>query len=96
MWLALATASGLAREKPLPQNPPRIIDSPPEQRAALNEAANLGLPAEEKRWGIEKAKELKRQEAEKAEDRRSKTAVIPMPPPNDSVTTGSADGGVDR
>lgn len=70
--------------KPLPQNPPRIIDSPPEDRAALNEAAGLGLPAEERRWGVEEQKELKRQAAEKAEDKKRKIVVIPMPAPNDA------------
>jgi hypothetical protein len=86
--------------KPLPQNPPRIIDSPPEQRAALNEAANLGIPQEERRFGIEQEKELKRQEAEKAQDRKDKTAVIPMPvanrggamPDAGAIPDGASDG----
>jgi hypothetical protein len=79
---ALSTSACKTTLKPLPQNPPRIIDSPPEQRAALNEAANLGIPQEERRFGIEQEKELKRQELEKAEDRKDKTAVIPMPVAN--------------
>ncbi|HVX95413.1 MAG TPA: hypothetical protein VHK47_10925 [Polyangia bacterium] len=81
--VAISASSGCKTTlKPLPQNPPRIIDSPPEQRAALNEAANLGIPQEERRFGIEQEKELKRQEAEKAQDRKDKTAVIPMPVAN--------------
>ena len=97
MLVILAAACGLARQKPLPQNPPRIGDSPPEQRAALNEAANLGIPQEERRFGIEQEKELKRQEAEKAEDRKSRTAVIPMTPPNDGgLFAKPPDGGTDR
>jgi hypothetical protein len=80
-----------ARPKPEPATPPRIPDSAPEQSAALNYAARLGLEAEEQRWGIEAAKERKRQADEEAESRK-KTAVIPMPAPNDS-DGGSADGG---
>jgi hypothetical protein len=83
LGLAVFSASACKTTlKPLPQNPPRIIDSPPEQRAALNEAANLGIPQEERRFGIEQEKELKRQELEKAEDRKDKSAVIPMPVAN--------------
>jgi len=57
-------ASGCARSKPPPPAAPRIQDSSPEQRAALNSVAHLELEADEKRWGIEAAKERKRQKDE--------------------------------
>lgn len=81
-----------ARQRPQPTQPARINDSPPERAAALNEAARLGLPAEERRWGIEEAKERKRQEEERAESAK-RTVVIPMPAVNDGGTARGADGG---
>jgi hypothetical protein len=75
--------------------PPRLPESPPEQKAALDDAARLGLQAETQRWQIEAAKELKRIEAYRAEQKSNKI-VIPMPAPNDSGVFGdggTADGG---
>jgi hypothetical protein len=71
--------------------PPRIHDSPPEQIEALNDAARLGLQAEEQRWQIEAAKELKAGEEYRKEQAAKKTSVIPMGPPNDGGWF--ADGG---
>ena len=90
--LVVLVSACATKLKPLPQNPPRINDSPPENRAALNEAANLGLPAEEHRWGVEEEKELQRQAAEKAADKKKRTVVIPMPSPNDGGARGDAGG----
>jgi hypothetical protein len=91
--LALAVmVAACARPKPPPAPPPRIQDSPPEQIAALNNAARLGLEPEERRWNIEAAKERKRIEAERQDEAASHKTVIPMP----SVQTGgrpSYDGG---
>ena len=98
--LAVLATACATKLKPLPQNPPRIIDSPPEDRAALNEAADLGLPAEERRWGVEDQKELNRQAAEKAEDKKRKIVVIPMPSPTHGGVSNdggsSSDGGSER
>jgi hypothetical protein len=91
---ALAAGATCARSKPPAPAAPRINDSPPEQRAALNAAARLGLEAEDERWGIEAAKERKRQEAARAES-RNRTVVVPMPPPNDSGVLIPRDGGFD-
>ena len=82
--LAMAcSAAACARFKPPPQNPPRIIDSPPEQTGrARTRRRGLGLPAEEQRWGrSRRQKELKRQAAEKAEAAAEEDVVIPMPAP---------------
>ena len=81
-----------ARPKPQPAMPPRLPESPTEQKAALNNAARLGLQAEEQRWQIEAAKERKEIQAYRAEQRSNKI-LIPMPAPNDSGVFG--DGGVD-
>jgi outer membrane PBP1 activator LpoA protein len=85
-------AAACTHAKPLPENPPRIQASPPEQAAALNAAARLGLEAEEQRWQIDAAKELKRQEADRQQSANNKT-VIPMPSMNDG---GASDGGPDE
>jgi hypothetical protein len=87
---AVLFAAACGRPKPPPANPPRIQDSPPEQAAALNAAARLELPAEEERWGVEPAKERKRQADEKKAEGASKTAVIPMPPPNGAASSADA------
>jgi hypothetical protein len=92
----LVLTAACARPKPQPASPPRIPDSSPEQIAALNNAARLGLEPEEQRWGIEAAKERKREADDRAEERRKRTALIPMPAPNDSGVFGDgggADGG---
>jgi hypothetical protein len=83
------------RPKPQHPMPPRLPESPPEQKAALDRAADLGLPADERRWQIESAKELKRIEAYR-EEQKSNKILIPMPAPNDSGVFGdggAADGG---
>jgi hypothetical protein len=82
--------------QPLPTPPPRIQSSPPEQRAALDEAVGKDLPVEEQRWGIGEAKELKKEKrefAEEAQQRNAAMALVRMPPPNDSGVFGP-DGGV--
>lgn len=98
--LALLTTACATKAKPLPQNPPRIPDSPPERRDELNSAARLGLEPEERRWGVAADQELKRQAAEKAQDQaaqsRNKTVVIPMPPPNDGGTFRITDAGAEK
>jgi hypothetical protein len=86
-------AAACARPKPPPAPPPRIQDSPPEQIAALNNAARLGLEPEERRWNIEAAKERKRLEAERREEASSHKTVIPMPSPQ-TGGRASADAGV--
>src|SRR5579863_8439980 len=93
MVLALLAAACATKLKPLPQNPPRIPDSPPDRHDSLDEAARLGLEAEKQRWGIEKDQELKRQAQENAEARQETTILIPMPAPNDSGLFQHADGG---
>ena len=94
LTLWACAASGCARSKPPPPAAPRIQDSPPEQRAALNAVAHLELEPDERRWGISAAKERKRQEAARAEN-RNRTVLVPMPPPNDSGAPGPADGGAE-
>ena len=79
---AACVGTACARPRPQPANPPRIQDSPPEQRAALDSAARLGLDAEKDRWGIEKSEERKRQARDREEQQNSHKAVIPMPAPN--------------
>jgi hypothetical protein len=86
-----------ARPRPQPANPPRIQDSPPEQRAALDSAARLGLDAEKERWGIEKSEERKRQARDREEEQKSHKAVIPMPAPGGvpAIHDGGTDAGRD-
>jgi hypothetical protein len=94
---ALLAVACVNPPKPLPTPPPRIQSSPPEQAAALDEAVGKDLPAEEQRWGIGEAKELKKEKrefAEEAQQRNATRALVRMPPPNDSGVFG-ADGGAD-
>jgi hypothetical protein len=90
--LAMLTAACARPKPPPPTRPLRIQDSPPEQKDALNSAAGLGLQAEEYRWQIEAAKELKRWEAEQKEAAARHKEVIPMPSPQTGGRS-SADGG---
>src|SRR5450432_3614863 len=80
-----------ARPKPEPAAP-RVKDSLPERAASLRAADGLHTDDEEARWGVEGARERRRQAAERGES-ESRTAVIPMPPPNDSGAFGGADAG---
>jgi hypothetical protein len=79
-----------ARPKPEPTAAPRVKDSLPERAASLRAADGLHTDDEEARWGVEGARERRRQAAERGES-ESRTAVIPMPPPNDSGAFGGAD-----
>jgi hypothetical protein len=95
MLLAAGAAEvpACARPKPEPTAPPRIRDSVPERSAALRGAdGRLKLDVEEERWGVESAEERRRKAAEEAQG-QGRTAVIPMPPPNDSGTF-NWDGGL--
>jgi hypothetical protein len=82
-----------ARPKPEPTAAPRVKDSLPERAASLRAADGLHSEDEEARWGDEGARERQRQAAERGES-ASRTAVIPMPPPNDSGAFGRSDAGV--
>lgn len=80
----LGAACAPTKLKPLPENPPRIPDSMPERSAATRNAAGqqFHLEQEDRFWGIEEDKELKRQAQEKKEEEKQKEAdrvVIPMP-----------------
>ena len=87
-----------AAQKPAPAAP-RFSDSVPEQSAALRAAdPRLKSEDEEQRWGIEGARQRKREReqaaaAARTDDATTRKAVIPMPPPNDSGVFGRADGG---
>jgi hypothetical protein len=70
--LVLPSCAG-ARRTPENAAAARVPDSVPE-RAAAQRAATPGLEAEEDRWGIEAARERKRQREPKP------TAVKPAPP----------------
>jgi hypothetical protein len=61
--IALACAGAPRREA---QAPPRMKDSPPEKVAAQRAAANnLQLEAEDQRWGIEAARQRRRDSQQK-------------------------------
>jgi hypothetical protein len=82
-----------ARPRPEPAVGPRVKDSVPERAASLRSADGLHADDEEARWGVEGARERKRQEAERGEN-AGRTVVIPMPAPNDSGAFGRSDGGL--
>jgi hypothetical protein len=93
LWLAVLLGGCAARPAPETSTPPRIKDSIPERAAALRGGdGRLRLDDEDQRFGIEAAKARKDQQQSGQRDQTS-TAVIPMPPPNDSGVFGPHDGG---
>jgi hypothetical protein len=83
LWVAVLWCACASHPSPETASPPRIKDSIPEQAAALRAAdGRLKLDVEEQRYGIEAAKE--RRETVGEEGDHVTSAVIPMPPPNDS------------
>ncbi|HEX4404097.1 MAG TPA: hypothetical protein VH560_04665 [Polyangia bacterium] len=84
LWLAVLLCGCAARPTPEASSPPRVKDSIPERAAALRGAdGRLKLDDEDQRFGIEAAKARKDQQREQR-DPSPTTAVIHMPPPNDS------------
>lgn len=83
VFVALACCA-CAKPQPKPEAkwPPRVKNSAPEKSDALT---NAGTPrhmeAEQNRWGIEAAEDLKADRKAKAQS--GPGAVIPMPPPNE-------------
>jgi hypothetical protein len=103
MVLAVLVAACARPPKPLPKPPARIMDSPPEQRYALNEAAQLGINVENRRFGYDQEKEVERLKKEEAEQKvapATRISVIPMPAPQTggrpSPDGGAIDAGRDR
>jgi hypothetical protein len=81
-----------ARPKPKPESkwPPRVKNSVPEKSDALTAAGTpQHMEAEQQRWGIEAAEDLKADRKAKAQ--ASPKAVIPMGVPNEQGRPG--DGG---
>ena len=73
--IALACAGAPRREA---QAPPRMKDSPPEKIAAQRAAANnLQLEADDERWGIEAARERRRE----AQNKQPVPAAAPSAAP---------------
>jgi hypothetical protein len=86
----VCAACGLRNQKPMAV-PPRIPDSPREKRDDIkNLPPPVGLQADEDRWGVEKAKEMKRIKAENKADKASSGALIPMPSPDGETTAPAA------
>lgn len=87
---AFSCASGASRKNhpyPFP-NPPRIPDSAREKHDAVkNLPPPEGLQADDDRWGIDKAKELKRIEQYDQDQAKSSGALIPMPSPAPAETS---------
>ena len=78
-------ACGLRNQKPMAV-PPRIPDSARERHDdTKNLPPPVGLQADEDRWGVEKAKEMKRIKAENKAKAQSSGALIPMPAPNEET-----------
>jgi hypothetical protein len=86
--VALACAAcGLRNQKPMAV-PPRMPDSARERHDDMkNLPPPVGLKADEERWGVEQAKEMKRIKAENKAKSQSSGALIPMPSPSSETAT---------
>ena len=84
--LGLASAAcGLRNQKPMAV-PPRIPDSAREKHDDMkNLPPPAGLQADDDRWGVDKAKEMKRIKADNKAKAQSSGALIPMPAPNEET-----------
>jgi hypothetical protein len=64
--------------RPQPQTAARLQDAAPEKIAAQRSAANLGLQADDDRWGVEAARERRRQSDERKAAAKQRPAT-PLP-----------------